>query len=73
MESGRVETPDDLPSGRREEELVEVLDGALAGLHVLTSKFKLAEEIIETITVDERHEDAYKARLLEEYMHDMYI
>ena len=73
MESGRVETPDDLPSGRREEELVEVLDGALAGLYVLTSKFRLAEEIIETITVDERHEDAEKERLLKEYMHEMYI
>ena len=57
MESGRVETPDDLRSGRPEEELLELLSDALRELYVLTSKFRLAEEIIETITVDGRHED----------------
>ena len=38
MESGRVETPDDLRSGRPEEELLELLCDALRELYVLTSK-----------------------------------
>ena len=73
MESGRVETPDDLRSGRPEEELLELLCDALRELYVLTSKLRLAEALIKTITVDERHEDAEKERILKDYMREIYI